>query len=138
MPLIVKTAMEAARKEEQRQLEKDIVEAGILRVQSSTPPFYLTVVDDLEELSTIAAQYRTRPRVAPVDYEDVPSARESRVSTDDLVAFVHRAGYLFSWDDDLRLWCVSGVRDGFPDQSEDKQALDRRAAVIDAIRYLVE
>jgi hypothetical protein len=138
MPLIVKTAVEAARMEEQRQLEKDIEEAGILRMLSSVPPFYLTVVDDLDDLAAIAAQYRTKPRLVPACYEDVPEARETRIPTDDLVAFVHHTGYLFSWDEDTYVWCVSGVRDGFPDQSLDEHAVDRRAAVIDAIRYLVE
>jgi hypothetical protein len=105
---------------------------------STVPPYYLTVLEDLEDLATIASVYRSRPHVVDAGYDDVPSAQETQVPTDGLLEFVHRAGYLFSWDDDTQLWCVSGVRDGFPDDTEDMVAPDRRTALIEAIRYLVE
>jgi hypothetical protein len=128
----------AARKEDQRQLDRAIAEAGIPRILSTIPPYYLTVFEDLEDLAEIASTYRARPRVVAAGYDDVPPAQEAAAPTEALEEFVHRAGYLFSWDDETRLWCVSGVRDGFPDDTEDVAAPDRRTAVIEALRYLVE
>jgi hypothetical protein len=71
-------------------------------------------------------------------YEDVPESDETELETEELIAFVHRLGYLFNWDEVTRQWSVSGVRDGFPDESADMGAADERAAAIEAIRYLAE
>jgi hypothetical protein len=138
MEMIIKVATQANNKEAQERMEQDFLDAGIVRILSTIPPFYLIATEDLKDLTSIAATYRCKPRVVAATEDDVPDADEAAASTDELVEFVHRLGYTFNWDDDTRLWCVSGVRDGFPDDSEDVPAGDRRIAVIEAIRYLVE
>ena len=138
MPLIVKTVVQAARRDEQSKLDQEIEEAGIIRVPSTIKPYFLTVYEDLDLLTELSAAYRTKPRVVEAALDDVPAADETGMSTEDLTEFVHRAGYLFVWDEDTMLWCVSGVRDGFPDQNDDVESSDQRSAVLEAIRYLVE
>ena len=138
MGMIVKVATEASLKEAQERLEQDIEEAGIIKILSITPPYYLMARDDLPALTSIAATYRCKPRVMDAVADDVPDADDSDVDTAVLVALIHRLGYLFNWDDDTCQWSVSGVRDGFPDESLDEDAMDERSAAIDAIRYLTE
>jgi hypothetical protein len=138
MALMVKVASEAKVKEAQERMEQDYAEAGILQLPSNTPRFYLMARDDLPALTEIAATYRCKPIVSDAMYEDVPDGDEIDLATEDLVEFVHRLGYLFNWDEDTLQWSVSGVRDGFPDESADVAADDERAAAIEAIRYLAE
>ena len=136
MAVIVKVAAETA-PELQAAMDEEIEAAGIVRVLSAAPPFYLIADEDVKELAAIAGDYRCKPRIAVAGEEDVPSAGESEEDTEDLVAFIHRLGYTFNWDDDTSLWCVSGLRDGFPDDSEDEPSENRREAAVAAIRYLV-
>lgn len=136
MAMIVKVAAETAR-ELQASMDEEFAAAGIVRVLSANPPFYLVAADDVKELAAIAGDYRCKPRIAPAAEEDVPTVDQSEEDTEDLVEFIHRLGYTFNWDDDTSLWCVSGVRDGFPDDSTDEPAADRRQAAIEALRYLV-
>ncbi len=120
----------------QERLEEAFDEAGIIRVASATPPYFLAVSDHVELLTTIAALFRGKPRVFPAVEEDVPEAADSEDDTDQVVELVHRLGYTFNWDDDTQLWCVSGLRDGFTDETPDAEAGDRRAAAFEALRYL--
>ncbi len=136
MPMIVKVASETEQ-ELQAAMDEEFAAAGIVRVLSAVPPFYLVAAEDVKELAAIAGDYRCKPLIAPADEDDVPTAEESEADTEDLVDFIHRLGYTFNWDDDTSLWCVSGVRDGYPDNSEDEPAADRRRAAIEALRYLV-
>ncbi|HWE61115.1 MAG TPA: hypothetical protein VHB98_05340 [Chloroflexota bacterium] len=119
-------------------MEQDFLDAGIVQIPSTMSQYNLTAIADLEDLTALAAPYRCKPVVLSAGYDDVPDADETENSTEDLVEFVHRLGYLFNWDDATGLWAVSGVRDGFPDDSEDMPAADQRTAAIEAIRYLVE
>jgi hypothetical protein len=136
MAVIVKVAAETT-PELQAAMDEEIEAAGIIRVLSAVPPFYLVADEDVKELAAIAGDYRCKPRIALAGEEDVPSADQSETDTEDLVEFIHRLGYTFNWDDDTSLWCVSGLRDGFPDDSIDELAENRRVAAIEAIRYLV-
>lgn len=136
MSMIIKVATETE-PELQSYMEQEFEDAGIVRVLSTMPPFYLIAAFDLKELASIAGEYRSKPRIAPASEGDVPDAGDSTATTDELVDFIHRLGYTFNWDDDTSLWCVSGVRDGYPDDSQDEPAADRRQAAIEAIRYLV-
>jgi hypothetical protein len=112
------------------------VAARIVQVLSSMPPFYLTAADDLKALAEIAGTFRCKPRIAPAGDEDVPEPSESEETTDQLVEFIRHVGYTFNWDEDGRMWCISGLRDGFTDESADEPAPSRRAAAIEAIRFL--
>ncbi|HVC79402.1 MAG TPA: hypothetical protein VNL35_02745 [Chloroflexota bacterium] len=136
MSMIVKVASETV-PELQAAMEEEFAEAGISRVLSANPPFYLVGAADVKELAAIAGDFRCKPRIAPTDEDDAPTADESEADTENVVEFIHRLGYTFNWDDDTSLWCVSGVRDGYPDDSQDEQAADRRQAAFEALRYLV-
>ena len=136
MTMIVKVAAHAEREEQQEQMQQEFDEAGIVRVLSTLPPFYLTAADDLKVLAEIAGTFRCKPRIAPAGGEDVPEPSESEETTDHLVEFIRHLGYTFNWDEEERVWCVSGLRDGFTDESADEPAPSRRAAAIEAIRFL--
>jgi hypothetical protein len=136
MSMVIKVAARAEREEQQEQMQQEFEEAGIVQVLSTIPPFYLTAADDLKALAEIAGTYRCKPTIAPASEEDVPEASESEETTDHLVEFVHHLGYTFNWDDEEHVWCVSGLRDGFTDESADEPAPSRRAAAIEAIRFL--
>jgi hypothetical protein len=134
--MIVKVASETEQ-ERQTAMEEEFAGAGIVRVLSANPPFHLVAADDVKELAVIAGDFRCKPRIAPAEEDDAPTADESEVDTEDVVEFIHRLGYTFNWDDDTSLWCVSGIRDGYPDDSLDEPAADRRQAAFEALRYLV-
>jgi hypothetical protein len=134
--MIVKVAAETEQ-ERQTAMEEEFAGAGIVRVLSANPPFHLVAADDVKELAVIAGDFRCKPRIAPAEEDDAPTADESEVDTEDVVEFIHRLGYTFNWDDDTSLWCVSGIRDGYPDDSLDEPAADRRQAAFEALRYLV-
>jgi hypothetical protein len=136
MAVIVKVAAETT-SELQAAMDEEIEAAGIVRVLSATPPFYLVADEDVKELASIAGDYRCKPRIAVASEEDVPSAGESEEDTEVLVELIHRLGYTFNWDDDTNLWCVSGLRDGFPDDSMDEPSESRREAAVEALRYLI-
>lgn len=138
MAMIVKVAVVAAREDQQEQLDQELLDAGIVRVMSAIPPFRLTASDDVETLTAIAASYRSKPRIVDATDADLPDADDPEADTEELVALVHRVGYMFNWDAETRLWCVSGVRDGFPDDSPDEPARDRRQAAFEALRYLID
>ena len=137
MTMIVKVAARAEREEHQEQMQQEFDEAGIVQVMSTIPPFALTAADDLKALTEIAGTFRCKPKVAPAGDEDVPEPSEAEETTDQLVDFIRHLGYTFNWDDEERVWCVSGLRDGFTDESADEPAPSRRAAAIEAIRFLV-
>lgn len=136
MAMIVKVAARAERSEHQEQMQQEFDEAGIVQVMSTIPPFYLTAADDVKALAEIAGTFRCKPKIAPASDEDVPEASESEETTDRLVDFIRHLGYTFNWDEEERVWCVSGLRDGFTDESADEPAPSRRAAAIEAIRFL--
>lgn len=135
--MIIKVSAQAAKRDEQRQMEQDFDEAGIVRVPSSTPPFFLVADDDVKEIVAIAAVYRCKPAIALADEDDAPEAAEGSIATEDVLAFIHRLDYTFNWDEDMRLWCVSGIRDGYPDETPDEPAASQRQAAFEALRYLV-
>jgi hypothetical protein len=135
MDLIVKVIADAGKAQERMEAAFD--EAGILRILSASPPFFLLNASDYDRLVAMAALYRCKPLLVDIDEDDVPAPDESTATTAEVVAIIHRAGYTFNWDQDTRLWCVSGLRDGFTDETADAPARNRRAAAFAALRHLV-
>lgn len=135
MDLILKAITQAGK--EQERLEAALDEAGVTRIPTTSPPFYLIAASDLEQLTAIAAQFRCKPRVLDADEDDVPEPGESTTPTSAIVALIHQVGYTFNWDDDTRLWCVSGLRDGFTDETADAPARSLRIAAFAALRHVI-
>jgi hypothetical protein len=136
MTMVVNVSAQAPRGQ-QATMEAAFASAGILQVPSTTPTFYLTAADDLKDLVTIAGNFRCKPRIMEASDEDVPEADANPATTEELIEFVHHLGYSFNWDEDTQLWCVSGVHDGYIDETADAYALDERTAAVEALRHLV-
>ena len=135
MDSVIKVSAEAERGQDRMEAAFD--EAGIVRIPATTPAFFLMAADDLRVLTSIAALFRCKPRVATARYEDLPEPRESEAPDEDVIALLHHVGYTFNWDEDAQVWCVSGVRDGFVDESPDEPARNERQAAFAALRYLL-
>lgn len=135
MDLILKVITQAGK--EQERMDAAFDAAGILRIPSATPPFFLIGASDYEALTAIATQFRCKPVVVDIDGDDVPEPDASPATTAAVVTMIHRAGYTFNWDRDTSLWCVSGLRDGFMDETADTPAAGRRAAAFAALRHIV-
>jgi hypothetical protein len=136
MTMVVNVSTQAPRGQ-QAMMEAAFTDAGILQVPSTAPTFYLTAADDLKDLATIAGNFRCKPRIMEASEEDVPDADANPATTEELIEFVHHLGYSFNWDEETQLWCVSGVHDGYVDETADAFARDEREAVIEALRHLV-